>query len=328
MRRLQPSPNTRPSATAGPSRLRLSPDVYRALTLVALLAVAFIIITGAAVRLTGSGLGCSDWPACEQDRLVAPLEFHPMVEFVNRMITGLVSVAVILAVLGSLARVPRRRDLLLLSWGLVAGVVAQIVLGGLTVLFHLKPPFVMGHFLLSIVLLGNALVLHHRAGLPDGAATRDAVPPTVRSLGQIVFGVTCLALFTGTIVTAAGPHGGDEEAERLSWPLPDVTRVHGTTVMLLALLVVALVVRAQHDDMPTRFRRACSALLGAIVVQAIIGYVQYFSGVPALLVGFHVAGAVVVFTAATYVQLEMRAPVPAPRTVPPLAAPTREPAFG
>ena len=131
-------------------RLALSPRAYRRVTLAALLALAFIIVTGGAVRLTGSGLGCPTWTSCEEGSLV-PVDAsstHAMIEFVNRTITGLVSVAVMLAVLGSLFRRPRRRDLTLLSLGLVAGVLGQIVLGGLTVLFELAPPFVMGHFLL------------------------------------------------------------------------------------------------------------------------------------------------------------------------------------
>jgi cytochrome c oxidase assembly protein subunit 15 len=286
------------------SRFRISPRTYRALTLVALLAVAFIIVSGAAVRLTGSGLGCSDWPTCEEDKLVAPLEYHAMVEFVNRTITGLVSVAVILAVLGSLVRAPRRRDLVWLSLGLVAGVLAQIVLGGLTVIFELKPPFVMGHFLLSIALLADALVLHHRAGQPD-AQPHLVVPRRDLVLARIVLVITCIALFTGTVVTAAGPHGGDEDVERLSWPLPNVARVHGITVTVLTVLALLLVARAHRDDVPARFRTAVFAYAGALVAQAVIGYVQYFNGVPALLVGFHVTGAVIVFSLATTIQLEM-----------------------
>jgi cytochrome c oxidase assembly protein subunit 15 len=286
------------------SRFRISPRTYRALTLVALLAVAFIIVSGAAVRLTGSGLGCSDWPTCEEDQLVAPLEYHAMVEFVNRTITGLVSVAVILAVLGSLVREPRRRDLVWLSLGLVGGVLAQIVLGGLTVIFELKPPFVMGHFLLSIVLLADALVLHHRAGQPD-APPRLVVPRRDLVLARVVFVVTCIALFTGTVVTAAGPHGGDEDVERLSWPLPNVARVHGITVAVLTVLALLLVARAHRDDVPARFRIAVFAFAAALVAQAVIGYVQYFNGVPALLVGIHVTGAVIVFSLATTIQLEM-----------------------
>ncbi|HET7721510.1 MAG TPA: COX15/CtaA family protein [Acidimicrobiales bacterium] len=209
----------------------LSPPAYRRVTLFALLALTFIVVTGGAVRLTGSGLGCPDWPTCAENRVVAPWEYHAMVEFVNRTITGLVSAAVMLAVLGSLVRRPRRKDLLWLSVGLVAGVIGQIVLGGLTVLFELKPGFVMAHFLLSMVLIANAVVLHHRAGRPAGP-TRPAVGPDLLTLGRLEVAAAGLAIFLGTIVTSSGPHGGDEEAERLPFLLPDVTRLHGIAVML------------------------------------------------------------------------------------------------
>src|SRR5438309_109390 len=134
---------------------RLSPAAFRQITLVAAVLLAVIIVTGAAVRLTDSGLGCPAWPNCAAGRLTphSASDSHAMVEFVNRVFTGLVSVVVIVAVLGSLLRDPRRRDLVWLSLGLVGGVVAQAVLGGLTVLFDLAPPFVMAHFLVSIALL-------------------------------------------------------------------------------------------------------------------------------------------------------------------------------
>ena len=134
----------------------LSPSAYRRVTLAALWSLVFIVVTGAAVRLSNSGLGCTDWPTCKANRVVAPFEYHAMVEFVNRTITGLVSVAVILAVLGSLRRVPRRRDLTWLSLGLVAGVVGQIVLGGMVVKFDLNPWLVQGHFVLSMLLVLDA----------------------------------------------------------------------------------------------------------------------------------------------------------------------------
>jgi len=142
----------------------LSTAAYRTVTLFALLALAFIIVTGAAVRLTDSGLGCPTWPACEAGHLVphGQTGYHGWVEFVNRVITGAVSIAVALAVLGSLVRVPRRRDLTWLSVGLVIGVAGQAVLGGITVKVGLSPPFVMAHLLLSMALVLVAVVLHHR----------------------------------------------------------------------------------------------------------------------------------------------------------------------
>jgi cytochrome c oxidase assembly protein subunit 15 len=294
---------------------RLTPRAYAHLTRLAVAAVALIIVTGAAVRLTDSGLGCSDWPNCSEGRFVGEMQFHTQVEQVNRFFTGAVSLAVIVAVIGSLVRIPKRRDLVWLSLGLVAGVLGQIVLGGLVVLFELKPPFVMGHFLLSIVLLGDALVLHHRAERDD-AVDEAVVEPRLRRFAWAAFAVTCVALFTGTVVTATGPHGGDELAERFSWPLPDVARVHGSVVMALVATVVTLLVVARRTGAAARFVHRVQVLLGALVLQALIGYVQYFSGVPALLVGFHVAGAVLVFSAAVHVVLATRAPVAAPHPVP------------
>ena len=283
----------------------LSPIAYRRVTLVALLALAFIIVTGGAVRLTGSGLGCPDWPNCDDGRLVAPLEKHAMVEFVNRTVTGLVSVAVIVAVLGSLRRSPYRRDLVWLSLGLVAGVVGQIVLGGLTVLFDLAPPLVMGHFLLSIAILADALVLHWRAGEPEPATgpRRPLVGADVRALGRLVTATTALVVLLGTVVTAAGPHGGDEETPRLDVPLHRAAQIHGFAVVLLLALVVTVLVLLRRSGAPADVRRRGGILLAVLLAQAAIGYVQYFTGVPVLLVGAHIAGAVAVWSAAVRFQL-------------------------
>ena len=287
----------------------LSPAAYRRVTLIALVALAFIIVTGGAVRLTGSGLGCPDWPNCDNGRLVAPLEKHAMVEFVNRTVTGLVSVTVIVAVLGSLKRDPRRRDLVWLSLGLVAGVLGQIVLGGLTVLFDLAPPLVMGHFLLSIAILADALVLHWRAGQPDGAPVRPLVAPELRALGRLVTGAAALVIFLGTVVTAAGPHGGDEETPRLDVPLHRAAQIHGLAVVFLLALVVTVLVLLRRAGAPAAVQRRGALLLAVLVAQGAVGYAQYFTGVPVLLVGIHIAGAVAVWSAAVRFQLGMAGPV-------------------
>ncbi|MEO7836093.1 MAG: COX15/CtaA family protein [Acidimicrobiales bacterium] len=276
----------------------LHPRTYRQITFVALLALAFIIVTGAAVRLSGSGLGCPDWPNCDNGRLVAPLEYHAVVEFVNRTITGLVSLAVVVAVLGSLRRRPRRRDLVRLSLGLVAGVLGQIVLGGLTVLFELRPPFVMAHFLLSMVILANGVVLHWRAGQPDGHPGRLLVSPDLRRLADLVLGATALVVFLGTVVTAAGPHGGDEEAVRLDVAVHRAAQVHGITVILLLAMVTTMLVLVRRGGAPAGVRRRGFVLMAILLAQAAIGYVQYLTGVPELLVGAHVAGATAVWAAA------------------------------
>ncbi len=277
---------------------RLSPAAYRRLTLLATLAVAFIIVTGGAVRVTGSGLGCPDWPTCDNERIVAPLEYHAMVEFVNRTITGLVSVAVILAVLGALVRVPRRRDLTWLSLGLVGGVIAQIILGGLTVLFELKPQFVMAHFLVSLVILANAVVLHYRAGWPDEGEIRPVAPRELVSMGRLVVAAAGLTAFLGTVVTGSGPHGGDPEVERLPFDVPDVARAHGFSVVLFLVVTLVTLQRLRRAGAPRSLMKAGEVLLAVSVAQAAVGYTQYFTGVPVLLVGIHIGGAAAVWAAA------------------------------
>ncbi|MGH9179012.1 MAG: COX15/CtaA family protein [Acidimicrobiales bacterium] len=288
------------------ARRTVSPEAYRRVTLLAVLALGFIMVTGAAVRLTGSGLGCPDWPNCDEGRLIAPLEVQPMVEFVNRCITGLVSISIILAVLGSLRRQPRRKDLVWLSLGLVGGVVAQIVLGKFTVDYDLDPRFVMSHFLLSIVMVANVVVLHWRASQPDQGEVRPLVRPTVALMASLVTACTAVVVFLGTVVTGAGPHGGDEDARRLDVSLHRAAQVHGLTVVLLVVLVVATLVLLWRTGAPTAVRRRGLALLGVLVAQGAVGYAQYFSGVPALLVGIHVAGAVAVWSTALWFQLGMK----------------------
>ena len=244
---------------------RLSPRAYQRITLLAALALAFIIVTGAAVRLTGSGLGCSDWPTCEQNQLVADMgDFHAAIEFLNRLITGLVSVAVMLAVLGSLVRVPRRRDLTWWSLGLVAGVLGQILLGGLTVLFHLAPPFVIGHFVLSMVLMWNAVVLHERAG-HDGSAGLPLVPRRIRILGRALVVSAAVVILSGTVVTGTGPHGGDESVERLPFELMEVVRVHSVLMWVFLLLAVWTLWELRRSGAPVGVDRRAKVLVAAIV---------------------------------------------------------------
>ncbi len=289
---------------------RISPAAYRRVTLLTVLALGFIVVTGAAVRLTGSGLGCSDWPTCEQGRL-APAQITDapaMIEFVNRLVTGVVSVAVIVAVLGATRRSPRRRDLVWLAVGLVAGVVAQIVLGGLVVLFELSPRLVMGHFVLSMAILWDAVVLHHRAGRPDGQVVVPQVSPSVFGLGRVLAVDAALVVFAGTVVTASGPHAGDSQAARLELAVHDVARIHGVLVVSLLGLTLTLLWALWRQCAPIVVQRSARLLLVVLVAQAAVGYVQYFTGVPALLVGVHVLGAVVVWAAVVHVNLTLSGP--------------------
>jgi cytochrome c oxidase assembly protein subunit 15 len=268
------------------AHLRPTPAAYRRVTLAALVALVLIVVTGAAVRLTGSGLGCPDWPTCDGSQVVSEFRDTPeIIEFVNRMFTGVVSVAVAAAVLGARRRVPYRRDLALLAWGLVAGVVAQIVLGGITVLLELTPPAVMAHFLLSVALVADAVVLHHRAGEPDGGRRHPDVPRSTRRLSWALVAVAGAVLVVGTAVTGTGPHGGDPDVERLPYAISEVVRVHAVLAWVATALLLVLMVRTRRG----------AIVLATVAAQITIGYVQYFNGVPEVLVGLHVLGATVVW---------------------------------
>jgi heme a synthase len=317
----------RPTRTIGgvPVRLpRLSPRGFRLICLLSVVALAFIVVTGAGVRLTGSGLGCSDWPTCEEDQFVASLDQpHAVIEFVNRMITGLVTVAIMLAVLGSLWRQPRRRDLVWWSLGLVAGLIGQIALGAFTVIFHLAPQVVMGHFILSMVLLWNAVVLHHKAGEPAGEASPVVTPP-IRRLGRVLVALASVVLVTGTVVTGSGPHGGDQRADRLPFFIPDVARIHGASVVCFLALALVTMWLLRRDGAPRGVHRRAQVLVAAIVGQAALGYLQYFTGVPPGLVLLHVLGATLVWIAVLrfhlglWVRAERSAPADAASDVDPV----------
>lgn len=285
---------------------RLTPLAYRRITLVALLALCVIIVTGGAVRLTGSGLGCTDWPYCERDQFVAPAEYHAWVEFGNRLFTGVVSVAVILAVLGSFIRVPRRRELTWWSVGLVVGVLAQIVLGAIVVKTDLIPGAVSAHFLVSMALVWNAVVLHVRASEGDGPPVR-VVAAVVHRLTVAVIVLLPVVLFLGTLVTGSGPHSGDAgHVDRLGFDIRSITRAHSGAVWMLVVAAVAAVAAAMRTRAPVRVRSWGVGLLAALVAQGAIGYLQYFNGVPVALVAVHLVGAVTVWVVALQFLLAQR----------------------
>lgn len=294
----------------------MAPSTYRRITFVALVLLAFIVVTGGAVRLTGSGLGCPHWPTCDDQIVrVGPTDIHKSIESVNRTITGLVSVAVVVAVLGSLFRRPRRRDLVWLSLGLVGGVVAQIVLGGLVVLFDLYPPLVMGHFIVSMLLVLDAVVLHHRASRPDDArVVAPVVSPEIVTMGRLLVAAAAVVLFLGTVVTASGPHpgsNGDQVVERLAFSLHHVARLHGIGVMLFLAMTLGTIWALVRSGAPAGTLRRAEFLVAVLVAQAAVGYVQYFTGVPALLVGIHIAGATLVWIAVLRFHLGLSSPAPA-----------------
>jgi len=282
---------------------RVAPATYRTLTFLTMVAVVGLILTGAAVRLTGSGLGCPKWPVCAAGHVVAPDRFHPAVEFANRVLTGTVSVAMALAALGAFLRSPRRRDLCWLASGLALGLVAEAWLGGLMVEHRLQPGFVMAHFLLGMVILLDAVVLHHRASLPDGRRSGPTVAADLVRLGRVVVALVLATVVAGTVVTGAGPHSGANSSDgtvaaRWHLDLHRVTQVHGALAMLTLAVVAATWWLLRSRPAPAEAVHRLQLLVEALSAQIAIGYTQYFSGVPPLLVAFHVLGAATVWALA------------------------------
>ncbi|HEX5265566.1 MAG TPA: COX15/CtaA family protein [Acidimicrobiales bacterium] len=273
---------------------------------VALGALILIVLTGAGVRLTQSGLGCPDWPACSGSRLVAAWHYHAVIEFGNRVVTVAVTLAVLAALAAAWLRVPRRRDLVGLAAGLVAGVVAQAVLGGITVLAKLAPGWVMAHFLLSMAVIAVAVVLVRRSGQPEGER-RTRVAPEVVWGGRALVALTAVVLGLGTVVTGSGPHSGAVGVGRLPISARDAAEVHSGLVLMLVGFALAAALLLRSPRVPPDVERNGRVLVYVLGVQGAIGYAQYFSGVPAALVELHVAGALAVWLGVLRLHLSLTA---------------------
>jgi cytochrome c oxidase assembly protein subunit 15 len=305
---------------------RVSLPTFRLLTRIAVVLLAVIVVSGGAVRLTGSGLGCPTWPRCGDGSFVTRPEFahHGLIEFGNRVITLAVGLLVLALPLVSLfldkLSTPtgsrRRRDLVFLSFGLWVGYVGQAVLGGLTVLFHLNPALVAGHFLLSMALLLDAVVLDVR-GRRDPAPYR-APQREMRLLATALTLVAGTVLVIGTVVTGSGPHSGDSsEVHRFGLDIRSISQLHADVAMLLTGLVLATVLAVRLTRSTAAARRSADWLALAVLGQVALGFTQYFLGIPAALVGLHIAGATVVWIFALRVQLLLALPAPAPEDTTP-----------
>ena len=282
------------SSSVGSRKARqISPAGYIWVSRFALILLCVIVVSGAAVRLTGSGLGCSDWPRCNSEKFIDVSTTHGAIEQINRLFTGLVTAIVIAAVLAARFRVPYRKDLVMLSWGLVAGVIGQIVLGGIVVLTDLHPLANQGHFVLSMILVANALVLHQRAK-KDRESDHLSTLSGLQKLVRLTVVMGSLALITGTVVTGSGPHAGDEKARRFDLAITTVARIHGISVLLAIALLIVVAWKMRQQRAQQLFGPLEMVLVIAIL-QATVGYVQYFNDIPALLVGIHVFGATMFF---------------------------------
>ena len=290
---------------------QITPERYHRVTTWVFVMLTVIVFTGAAVRLTGSGLGCPDWPRCSaSDAPVDALGTHTLIEFGNRVFSGLVGVGTLLVGgLGFLLR-PRRRDLLLLGIALPLGVVAQAVLGGLTVLYDLRPGFVMGHFGLSMIIEIAAFALFWRSRPAFEEEQARAEPDrAVLWAARAVTPIGALVVFAGTAATAAGPHAGGsgtgDVVQRLSLrgtgTLDWAIRNHAILASILGMTVIGALAYSWWKGAGAPLLKALGAVVVLLVVQGVIGAVQYALELPAELVWVHVCLATCTWVALLWV---------------------------
>ena len=264
-----------------------------------LVANVAIVLTGGAVRLTASGLGCPTWPRCTDTSFTphGALDYHSAIEFGNRMLTFALT-AIAVATLVS-AWQSGRRDLRRLAVFLALGIPAQAVIGGITVLTDLNPWIVSFHLLVSMGIISLAVLYLHRIDVPAPEDSRR--PSTPRSaLAWTTFAAAWVVLYLGTVVTGSGPHAGDLKAPRNGLDPLQLSQLHADFVFLLVGLTVAMVILHRS--------RATWALLAVELAQGLIGFVQYFTDLPIVLVAFHLLGASLVAAAVTWVLIEAREP--------------------
>ncbi|MFF8385314.1 COX15/CtaA family protein [Streptomyces kanasensis] len=295
-----------------------SPRTLRRATLAAVVMTVVIIVTGGAVRLTGSGLGCDTWPKCTDDSLFATPEqgLHGAIEFGNRMLTYVLSAAVGWAIIAARSTKPWRRSLSRLGWLQFFIVASNAVLGGITVWMGLNPWTVAGHFLAANALLTVALLTWVRAGEGDGAP-RPRVPGPVRKLGWALVGVSAVLIAAGTVVTGSGKHAGDSsDVPRMPFAYETVAQVHAAFAWLVCVGAVAMFFVLRVVDAPADVRARGRDLLLIVVAQGALGYLQYFTGVPEVLVGAHMLGSALLWIAVLRLALSLRerpeATAPAP----------------
>lgn len=274
------------------------PPAARRVLFGTLVAQCGIVLTGALVRLTGSGLGCPTWPECTTGSLVPVAHqaqgWHKYVEFGNRMLTFVVTIACIASLVVAL-RGPRRRSVVVYSALGLGGVFAQAILGGITVLLGLHPLTVAAHFLLSVVLIHFAHAAYAHA-LRTDAEPADPAPLFARVLGRLLVGASAVILFLGTIVTGSGPHSGDaKRTVRFDLEPRVVAWLHADVAIFYLGALVALVLVLRFLPAPRSAQRSAAFLLGVALTQGLVGYVQYFRGLPELLVAVHVLGALLVW---------------------------------
>ena len=291
-----------------PAAATTNPWLRRVL-LVNLILEIGIVVTGGLVRLTGSGLGCPTWPECVPGSFVPVAEqaqgFHKIIEFGNRTLTGAVGLAALLVIVAVWRWAPGRRALLRISVLPLVGVLLQAVLGGITVLTGLNPALVAAHFLASMVLVSLSAYLLYRVSEGDEAPV-SLVRKEIRSLAGLTAALGAGILLLGTMVTGSGPHSGDANTPRFGFDPRTISWLHADAVMLFVGLVVAVLLAVHLTTSDPRPRKVWQVVLGITVLQGLVGYTQYLTGLPEAVVLVHMLFASLLAVSLTYGVLSLR----------------------
>jgi cytochrome c oxidase assembly protein subunit 15 len=256
-----------------------------------------IVLTGAAVRLTGSGLGCPDWPTCFKGRVSGSMSIHPFIEYSNRLVTGALVVVVGATFLAALFRDQRRRDLVFLSGALVLGVVGDALLGALVVYSKLNPYLVSLHLLLSLAMVAVGTLLYHHAKYVYGPGAReDLRDPYFRTLARWLWLPFVILVVTGTATTGSGPHAGASQgqlvARRLPFAFSSAAWVHSLAAIFFIGVVLGLLLAIWRSGAPSALKFGVRRLVYVSLAQAALGAIQYLTHVPVGLVELHELGAI------------------------------------
>ena len=289
-------------------RVTVSDRVVRWTAFATLVTSVLIIVTGGAVRLTSSGLGCPTWPTCTTGTLAPDTAtgFHSLIEDGNRFLTTAICVVVGLAILAARCGKPWRRSLTRLGWYQFWVIVFESVVGGISVLVKLNPWVVAVHFASSTVLILIALTMWQRSREGDGEPVRTVGRPVIM-LSRIMIAVTISLIVVGTLVTGSGPHSGDSnKVPRMPFDWEKITQFHADFAMVTIGLALAMMFVLMAVDAPSGPRRRAREFFVVLMAQAVIGFVQYFTHLPELVVWFHLLGAALVWLAMLRLHLSLR----------------------
>ena len=284
---------------------------YRQLAIVTTVGICLLVVAGGVVRLTGSGLGCDDWPNCNDERFIDVSTGHAAIEQINRLLSGLIGLPTLLLAIVSFRAAPRGSALRWPAIGVLITVLANGVVGGIAVRRDLHPALVQSHFLLAMLSIAFGLIAVRASSGSPIDWPRWTMRTRTGLLMSMLVALTAAALTTGTVVTGAGPHAGEQDVRRFGFDIGGVARIHSVTV-IAAIATAALLASAVSRHGDRALQVALSGWMFVALLQGGIGYAQYFTGVPELLVGAHIAGATLLWVATVRLAISSLDSLPTP----------------